>query len=79
MKPMTDCEAGLWLTFRRREACDRLLAGYVTAANDIAGYDAALQALADRQALVRAVAHATLLDTTLAETFDAARRHMEGQ
>ena len=38
-----------------------------------------LLALADRQALVRAVAHATLLDTTLAETFDAARRHMEGQ
>ena len=75
MKPMTDCEAGLWLTFRRREACDRLLAGYVTAANDIAGYDAALQALADRQALVE-FADA---DGQWFSALNAARRHMEGK
>ena len=74
MKPMTDCEAGLWLTFRRREACDRLLAGYVTAANDIAGYDAALQALADRRALVEA-----WLTEDEPEAMLAARRHMRGE
>jgi len=78
MKPMTDCEAGLWLTFRRREACDRLLAGYVTAANDIAGYDAALQALADRRALVEASWSTSLPDGILLR-IDAARRHMEGK
>jgi hypothetical protein len=71
MKPMTDEEARDFIH------------GYMT----IAGSDCdrfmrfALQALADRQALVEAMNLDTLLDmdTPLRNSVIAARRHMEGQ
>jgi len=80
---MTDAEAGLWLNFRRREACDRLLAGDVTAENDIAGYDHALQAIADRATLVVALdAEFETVADVYKRTYVAisvAHQHMEGR
>jgi NADH:ubiquinone oxidoreductase subunit E len=76
---MTDTEAGLWLNFRRREACDRILAGDVTAENDIAGYDHALQAIEDRAALVEELERAQPRQGWLPAYAESCRRHMKGE
>ena len=79
---MTDTEAGLWLNFRRREACDRILAGDVTAENDIAGYDHALQAIEDRANMMEMFDEPPCDDVEREAQWSAlaaTRRHMRGE
>lgn len=79
---MTDCEACIWIKFRSREAADRLLAGDVTAENDLAAFDHALQAIEDRAALVTIHDEPPADDVERSSAYRAvaaARRHMQGE